>query len=240
MELSIDSFNLLYVLLSFILSVFGSYVAISFAIRIPTAESGSLFFWLFLAALALGGGGIWSMHFVGMLALNMPMQVNYDVVLTVVSLVIAVASCMLGLFMVGRSSGEVSRLLVAGTATGLGVAGMHYLGMSAMIMDAAVSYDTTLVVISIVIAVVAATAALWLAFNMRGTMQRLGSALIMGVAVCGMHYTGMFAVKMDAMDVGSAAMAMNDGVGGNTLATSIFVISFALLFLLMMIRRFKK
>ena len=233
MSITLDSFNLVYVLLSFVLSVFGSYVALSFAIRIPAADQKSLMFWLTTSALALGGGGIWSMHFVGMVALNVPMEVTYNLWLTAASLVIAVISCLIGLYIVGRSSGEVSKLLLAGAMTGLGVAGMHYLGMSAMIMQATVTYNTGLVALSIVIAVVAATAALWLAFNMRGTMQRLGSSIIMGIAVCGMHYTGMFAVNMTPMDTGMSMDSVASGLNTDSLALTIFTLSVALLFLLL-------
>ena len=239
MSISIESFNLFYVFLSFILSVFGSYVALAFAIRIPSSDQKSLAFWLTTSALALGAGGIWSMHFVGMVALNTPMEVSYNLWMTAASLVLAVASCMLGLYIVGRSSGEVSKLVMAGCATGLGVAGMHYLGMAAMIMQATVTYNLDLVALSIVIAVVAATAALWLAFNMRGTVQRLGSAIIMGIAVCGMHYTGMLAVNMAPMEMTTSVDPSTTGLHAESLAVTIFTLSATLLFLLLTIKRFR-
>src|SRR5207247_10160820 len=88
-------------------------------------------------------------------------------------------------------------LPLGGILTGLGVALMHYTGMAAMIMQAKITYDTTLFAASLVIAVVAATVALWLAFNLRGNLQRFGSAIVMGIAVCGLHYTGMVAVRME-------------------------------------------
>jgi len=135
------------------------------------------------AAVALGGGAIWSMHFIAMNAADMGVPVAYDATLTFASLLLAIAAPALGLYVVGRGQGGALRLIVAGILTGLGVALMHYTGMAAMIMPATISYDPTLFYASIVIAVVAATVALWLAFNLRGNLQRFGSALIMGIAV---------------------------------------------------------
>lgn len=239
MNMNIESFDLIYVLLSFILSVFGSYVALSFAIRIPSSDQKSLPFWLFTSAVALGGGAIWSMHFVGMVALNMPIDVSYNLFLTVSSLLLAIVSCVVGLYVVGRSSGELSRLFIGGSATGLGVAGMHYLGMSAMVMQATVSYNGGIVLLSILIAIIAASVALWLAFNMRGLIQRLGSSVVMGVAVCGMHYTGMFAVNMVPIKGTEVIPASPAGFSADNLGISIFSMSIILMFLLLMINQFK-
>ncbi|CAD7837729.1 MAG: hypothetical protein [Olavius algarvensis Gamma 3 endosymbiont] len=195
----IDSeYNLTLVAVSYVISVFGSYTALNLAIRIPSANTGaSLFGWLTMAAIAIGGGAIWSMHFIGMLAFETNIPVSYDATLTVLSMVLAIFVCGIGLFVVGRGTSSALKLLAGGVITGLGVAGMHYTGMAAMEMPATISYDTTLFAASIGIAIVAAIAALWLAFNLRGNLQRFGSAFVMGVAVCGMHYTGMAAMKME-------------------------------------------
>ena len=106
----------------------------------------------------------------------------------------------MGLFVVGRGKSNLLKLISGGVFTGLGVAGMHYTGMAAMRMAADISYRIDLVALSLVIAVVAATAALWLAFNVRGSLQKFGSALVMGVALCGMHYTGMSATTFTRND----------------------------------------
>lgn len=182
--------------LSFVIACFGSYSALQFAIHIPTAKGSALWGWLIGAAVALGGGAIWSMHFIGMLAYKMHMEVEYDIFLTIGSLVLAIVIASIGLFIVGRGKSSIIKLIFAGIAGGLGVAGMHYMGMAAMIMPADLSYDQNIVILSIVIAIVAATAALWLAFNLRGNLQRFGSAIVMGIAVCGMHYTAMSGVTM--------------------------------------------
>ncbi|TXH64926.1 MAG: hypothetical protein E6Q88_14785 [Lysobacteraceae bacterium] len=110
---------------------------------------------------------------------------------------------------------------------GLGVTGMHYSGMAAMLMPADIHYDTTIVAVSALIAVVASIAALWLAFHMRGWLQMLGSALVMGVAVCGMHYTGMYAASF--VPNGKGAELYANGLSGANLGTGIFVVATVLL-----------
>src|SRR5256886_2627569 len=183
--------------LSYVISVFGSYTALQLAIAIPQARTWAAVIGSVTgASVALGGGAIWSMHFIGMNAADMGMPVAYDPVLTFASFILAVVAPAIGLFIVGRSDGGPWNLPLGGILTGLGVALMHYTGMAAMIMQARITYDTTLFAASLVIAVVAATVALWLAFNLRGNLQRFGSAIVMGIAVGGMHYPGMVAVGM--------------------------------------------
>lgn len=187
------SYNFTLVALSYLIAVFGAYTALQLAIGIPVARGMSVIGWLGGAALAMGGGAIWSMHFIGMLAYQVNIPVGYDPLITLSSAVIAVVVTGVGLLVVGRGAASYGKLILGGIFTGLGVAGMHYAGMAAMIMPASLSYDPLLFWLSIVIAVVAATVALWLAFNLRGNLQRFGSAIVMGLAVCGMHYTGMAA-----------------------------------------------
>src|SRR5437867_9042572 len=191
----------LLVALSYMISVFGSYTALQLAIAIPQARTWAAVIGSVTgASVALGGGAIWSMHFIGMNAADMGVPVAYDPLLTFVSLILAVVAPAIGLFIVGRSDGGPWNLPLGGVLTGLGVALMHYTGMAAMIMPAKITYDTALFAASLVIAVVAATVALWLAFNLRGNLQRFGSAIVMGIAVCGMHYTGMYAVQLQKTD----------------------------------------
>jgi NO-binding membrane sensor protein with MHYT domain len=220
------------VALSYLISVFGSYTALQLAIAIPQAKT-----WAGVAgsvtgaAVALGGGAIWSMHFIAMNAADMGMPVAYDALLTFTSLLVAVAASAIGLFVVGRSDGGPFNLPLGGVLTGLGVAWMHYTGMAAMIMQAKISYDDTLFYASIAIAVVAATVALWLAFNLRGNWQRFGSAIVMGIAVCGMHYTGMFAVQLQHTKEAVAPTGM--ALSPADLAYSVFGITAVLLTLLL-------
>ena len=189
-------YNLLLVLVSYVIAVFGSYVGLNLAIRVPSAKPGKdLYFWVALSSIAIGGA-IWSMHYIGMMAVDMKMPVTYDLGLTIVSMLLAICFVAVGIVIVGRGTPSMAKLIGGGVLTGLGIAGMHYVGMASMNMEAAMSYNIPLLITSIVIAIVASIAALWLAFNLRGTVQRIGSAFIMGIAVCGMHYTGMAAMEM--------------------------------------------
>jgi NO-binding membrane sensor protein with MHYT domain len=226
------------VALSFVISVFGSYTALQLAIAIPRARTwtgviGSVTG----AAVALGGGAIWSMHFIAMNAADMGMSVTYDAFLTLASLVVGVAASAIGLFVVGRSDGGPFNLPLGGVLTGLGVAWMHYTGMAAMIMQAKITYDDTLYYASIAIAVVAATVALWLAFNLRGNLQRFGSAIVMGIAVCGMHYTGMFAVRMERTKEAVASTGIS--LSSTDLAYYVFGVTAVLLALLLIYSAWK-
>lgn len=181
--------------LSYIAAFSGSYAALRCAAAIPVARGTVNWNALWAAAIALGGGAIWFMHFIGMSAFITPPQLllQYDVLTTVGSMVAAIVVAAAALYFVGRDPKKISNILVGGLFAGGGVAIMHYLGMGAMRMRALIAWDATIVAISLLIAIVAAIAALWLTFNTRSVAQRLAAALVMGVAVCGMHYTGMYA-----------------------------------------------
>jgi len=218
--------------LSYVISVFGSYTALQLAIAIPqgrswTAVIGSVFG----AAAAVGGGAIWSMHFIAMNAADLGIPVTYDPFLTFLSLAFGILAPAVGLFIVGRSDGGPFNLPLGGVLTGAGVALMHYTGMAAMIMPAKISYDPTLFWAANVIAIVAATVALWLAFNLRGNLQRFGSAFVMGIAVCGMHYTGMYALKLEP----TKEVITNTGIAlsPQNLAYSVFGVTAVILTLLL-------
>lgn len=218
----------LLVILSYVISVLGSFTALQLAIAIPRATNTAQR-WRAIAAagVAMGGGAIWAMHFIAMLACRMNMEVTYDLPITLGSAVIAVVSCMAGLAIAGTGLFNWGKLIIAGVLMGLGVAGMHYAGMSAMRMPADTHYDSALVIASVGIAIVASIVALWLAFNLRGWGQMLGSALVMGVAVCGMHYTGMLAASFTADEARASLVA--GGVSGGYLGVTIFVVTTALL-----------
>jgi NO-binding membrane sensor protein with MHYT domain len=218
--------------LSYVISVFGSYTALQLAIAIPQGRSwGAVIGSVIGAAVAVGGGAIWSMHFIAMNAADLGIPVAYDPFLTFLSLAFGILAPAVGLFIVGRSDGGPFNLPLGGVLTGAGVALMHYTGMAAMIMPAKISYDPTLFWAANAIAIVAATVALWLAFNLRGNLQRFGSAFVMGVAVCGMHYTGMYALKLEPTkeviaDTGIALSPAN-------LAYSVFGVTAVILTLLL-------
>jgi NO-binding membrane sensor protein with MHYT domain len=153
--------------------------------------------WLVLAAIAIGGAGIWLMHFMAMLGFEVPdSPVRYDPVRTFGSMVLAVLTVGAGVFLAGGGRRSVPKILIGGVLTGTGVLAMHYSGMSGVHVAGRISYDPGLVGASGVIAIVAATVALWFTVTIRGWWPIVAAAAIMGVAVCGMHYTGMAAMRV--------------------------------------------
>lgn len=187
-------YSITLVVISYLVAVAGSLMALIMtrdAHENPDS-SGSL---VSLGALCLGGVGIWSMHFIGMTAFSIPnMNIGYDFGLTTLSLFIGIGVVYIGLrFIAGDFS--FGRLIPAAIFVGLGVAAMHYTGMLAIQIQADISWDWNIIIISIVIAIIAALVALWLTAHVKLLWQVVLSALVMGVAVCGMHYTGMMAAS---------------------------------------------
>ncbi len=196
----LGTYNLFLVALSLLVATLACYTTLDLAGRIRALDTAGMrrFFWLLGGAAAMGTG-VWSMHFIGMLALRMPMEMGYDIRITALSLVIAILSSGFALHIVTSSKLSARRLIVGGVMMGLGIAAMHYTGMAAMRMPLAITYSPWLVVTSIGIAIAASWAALWIAFTLRDSTQqhvllkRFGAALVMGAAIAGMHYTGMSA-----------------------------------------------
>ena len=185
--------------LAYVMSVIGSVLALRCATHARTSRRQGP--WLIAAAVSLGGAGIWVMHFTAMLGFAIQdVTIRYNVPVTLLSAAIAIAVVWVGLSIVVRWQRETIALPLGGLVTGLGVAAMHYLGMHAMHAGAHIEYNAALVALSLLIAVVAATAALWFVLHVRGYVAATGAALIMGVAVCGMHYTGMAAMSAHRMD----------------------------------------
>ncbi|MFD6564214.1 MHYT domain-containing protein [Micromonospora profundi] len=184
--------------LSYALSVLGSILGLVCAGRIRTARTaGQRAWWGLLSAWAIGGTAIWAMHFMAMLGFAVDgTRIRYDVPLTAASTVIAVVAVGIGLAIVGTGRLNPVRLIAGGVSTGAGVAAMHYTGMAAMHLNGSLQYDTLRVVLSVVIAVVASTVALWLAMTVRRGLVIFASALVMGIAVNGMHFTGMSALSV--------------------------------------------
>ncbi|CAI6081179.1 EAL domain-containing protein [Cohnella sp. JJ-181] len=209
------TYDLSLVLLSYIIAVLASYTTLDLAARISRASSGNRALWIGFSA-AIMGMGIWSMHFVGMLALRLPMAVKYDNVLVIISAVAAIAGCFAGLYLAAKPGLGYRRLLLAGVCLATGICAMHYIGMDAMKME--INYSPFVVTLSVVIALVASVAALWLGFVYHRQQKRfairkkVASGLIMGAAVAGMHYTGMQAAAfpMHHMDMhGGTGMFTN-------------------------------
>ncbi|GGK43292.1 MHYT domain-containing protein [Nocardia camponoti] len=194
--LNIDHFTYGWVTPTFayLMSVIGSMLALRCMVR--SRASGNHGGWLTAAAVALGGTGIWVMHFVAMLGFSVSeATIRYNVPVTLLSAVIAMGVVWLGLSIVVRRGWDSAALPVGGTITGLGVGAMHYAGMYAMRTDVTIIYEPLVVAVSLVIAVAASTAALWFALHIHGIWATIGAALLMGVAVTGMHYTGMMSMS---------------------------------------------
>nr|WP_277349785.1 MHYT domain-containing protein [Planosporangium thailandense] len=179
------------------MSFLGSLLGLVFAARARDVTGAQRIRWLALAAVAIGGTGIWLMHFMAMVGFDVPSTVvRYDVPITVASVVLAIAIVGIGLLIVGTGQPSAWKLLIGGPITGIGVAAMHYTGMAAIRMGGVMSFEPTRVALSVAIAVVAATVALWFAQVIRGAAATVAAAMLMAVAVCSMHYTGMSAVRV--------------------------------------------
>jgi len=210
----VGSYNPVLVALSVAVAIFASFTALNLAGRLIAADRRSRPWWILAASLALGGG-IWSMHFVGMLAFEMPMAATYDVQLTLLSLLLPILVVAAGLLVLSHFGNGLVPLLAAGLLAGSGIVVMHYSGMAAMQMPGvSVAYEPSLVAASILIAIVAATAAFWLAFRTTRTWERAVAAVVMGFAIAGMHYTGMAAAafKMNAGATTSTHAQMDPGI----------------------------
>ncbi|MFE2039557.1 MHYT domain-containing protein [Streptomyces sp. NPDC059477] len=152
--------------------------------------------WLALGSAAIGSG-IWTMHFIAMMGFTVrEAPIHYDKPITFASLAVAIVMVGVGIFIVGYKGAKGAALFTGGTVTGLGIATMHYLGMAGMHLEGTFLYDTATVAASVLIAMVAATAALWAAGQVRGFLWSVTAGLIMGLAVTGMHYTGMAALSV--------------------------------------------
>lgn len=234
-----SSYNLGLVAISIIVATLASFTAIDLADRLSIlAYARARHIWLAAGALAMGTG-IWSMHFIGMLSFSLSIPIGYDLAITCYSLVIAVLVSWFALHIVTRERLKLPHLLAGGVLMGLGIAGMHYMGMAAMLMNPAIRYQPDIFAASIAIAIAASTAALWLARTLRGAHQnhvmrkRIGAACVMGVAIAGMHYTGMAAANFPIGSICGAA----GGVKPQWLATAVILFAFAILIVTLLLSR---
>ncbi|WP_307988531.1 MHYT domain-containing protein, partial [uncultured Pseudomonas sp.] len=206
------------VLISLCVAILASYTALDLSGRIATARGRAVYLWIAGGALAMGFG-VWSMHFIGMLALELPLALGYDLGLTLWSLLVAILSCGFALWLVSQPRLPALQLLFGALIMGAGISAMHYSGMAALRMQPGIDYDPALFGLSLVIAVGASAAALSIAFRLRRQapyvrLMRGGAAVIMGLAIVGMHYTGMAAANFP---IGSFCGAAIDGLSGNGL-----------------------
>ncbi|MFM9434059.1 PAS domain S-box-containing protein [Janthinobacterium sp. CG_23.3] len=190
------------VALSVLVAIFSSWMGLQIAGRGTAHPSRALrSIALLTGSLALGCG-VWAMHFIGMLAFSLCTRVDYDPTLTILSILPSLAASGVALSILNRRTLSAGALLAGGVLTGAGIGAMHYTGMAAMNMSLALRYDPFMFGLSIVVAVLLATLALWVRFGLRGLRQYLGrdvrlllAASVMGCAIAGMHYTGMAAAR---------------------------------------------
>ena len=224
-------YNLILVALSFLIAAIASYTALDLAGQVtPTSSSESRqwklslneLLWIFGGALAMGTG-IWSMHFIAMLAFKLPILVAYDVTITILSWVDAIVASGLALLLFSRPKLSPLVLWGGGIVMGLGIASMHYLGMAGMkVPGAMMHYNPGLVALSVAIAIAASRIALRLAFRFRNNSEsgfdwlKVCSAIVMGIAISGMHYTGMWAtsfVELPELGLTSTEPSSNSWLG---------------------------
>jgi diguanylate cyclase (GGDEF)-like protein/PAS domain S-box-containing protein len=209
-----ESYNFVLVLLSFTIALLASYTALNLARKVSSSEGWYQKSWMICSAIVMGVG-IWSMHFIAMLAYELPEGVTYDISLVSISIVVAVIGALIGVFVTFQGNFTRTKLIISGTTMGFAISGMHYIGMSAL-QHVTIRYQPVPFMLSIIIAIFASITALYL-FIKRS--QRIAiSGLIMGIAITGMHYTGMAAAIMTMEDASHHA-------SGNGVSMDFFVVA---------------
>lgn len=198
MQMHHFSYGALTPVLAYLTSYIGCLLGLLAATRWRAMTGPARYTWLVVAAVAIGGDGIWVMHFVAMLGFSVTGEpIRYDVRLTLLSALVAILAVGAGLVIAGNNPRGYGRILVGGVLAGGAIASMHYVGMGGMVMGAKISYNLPLLVLSILIAVVAASLALWFSLIVRGRLAPALIALLMAAAVTGMHYCGMAAMRLN-------------------------------------------
>jgi PAS domain S-box-containing protein len=195
----IGSYNYALVALSVLIAIFASYAALDLASRVTAAGGWTRAVWLLGGAGAMGTG-IWSMHYIGMLAFILPIPVAYHWPTVLLSLLAAILASVIALYVVSRQKMGASRAVAGSVLMGAGIASMHYIGMAAMRLPAVCQFNSFLVVLSVVFAVLISLSALWITFHFRDKKTGIGwgktaGAVVMGAAIPVMHYTGMAAAS---------------------------------------------
>lgn len=188
------------VFLSFALSFVGAFLALTIARRIQLQRKISITN-LLSASIALGGVSVWSMHFTGMLALNIGMGTGYSLLETIVSLIAAIGATAIAIVFLAKAPLKNSRLCASGIFLGCGIVVMHYLGMSGMRFPGYIEWSWDYIAASVVIAVIAACTALWLTFRAASVSKRAIASIIIATLVCAMHYTGMAAADFVCVSI---------------------------------------
>jgi diguanylate cyclase (GGDEF)-like protein len=211
-----------------LVATLASYTALDLATRITVSKGRAARLWLVGGAFSMGTG-IWSMHFIGMLAFSLPVPMGYDVPITMLSMLIAIVVSGFALYVVSRDKVTAWNLLPGGVLMGLGIASMHYTGMAAMETSPAIQYEPLLFSASIVIAILASLTALSIAFSLRGDSvwmiyAKYVAAAVMGLAITGMHYTGMAAARFAPDTICTTAAGVDNSWMAGVIALVTFLI----------------
>jgi two-component system sensor histidine kinase/response regulator len=227
----IGFYDMRLVILSIAIAILASYAALDLAGRITAARGTKRLPWLCGGAIALGIG-IWTMHYIGMAAFHLPVEVRYDWPTVLLSMLAAIVSSGIALYIVSRKTMGWQATAAGALLMGSGIAAMHYIGMAAMRLPAICSYSPWLVALSIVLAVVISFAALWLSFSLREgstawSRRKMSSAVLMGLAIPTMHYVGMAAVHYRAgsmMNTGLSHTISVSALGLTGIVTSALIL----------------
>ena len=193
------------VLFSIAIAMLTAYTTLDLARRVTDAKSQSRWRWLLGGAIAMGIG-IWAMHFIAMLAFSLPIPIDYDWLTVLISVLPAIFASGLALYLVSQREFGILRLLSGSLIMGIGISAMHYMGMAAIRLPAKISYDLSVVALSIAIAILISLVALWVGFNLRanstltGSFLRICAAILMGAAIPSMHYIGMMATHFSVIE----------------------------------------
>jgi methyl-accepting chemotaxis protein PixJ len=230
------TYDPLFVVLSVVIAALASYAALDLAGRVRSAEGSTRLGWLAGGATVMGLG-IWSMHFVAMLAFHLLVPIAYELPQMLLSVAVAIGASLLALVVVSRVGLRAVTLVMGGIIMGGAIAGMHYIGMASMTVGATLTYSSPIVALSIFIAIVASWAALGLAFNFRSDLSIRGrrlkvlSAVVMGVAIAGMHYTAMAAVHFTPaaiIDRPSDHIVATGGLAGAVVFGTLVILALAI------------
>ncbi|HSJ39130.1 MAG TPA: EAL domain-containing protein [Planococcus sp. (in: firmicutes)] len=197
------TYNWPLVILSIVVAIFSSFVALDISSRLALSKQVLKNRWI-VSGFVVMGLGIWAMHFMAMLAFHLPMEVTYDIPLVLLSILPALAACAIAFFIINRSANSWKRLVIGAFFIGSGIISMHYIGMEAMQMAAEIQYDPLLWGLSAGIAYATSLAALYILCYLREVpgfhWSKISSAVVLGIAVSGMHYTGMAAATFTSME----------------------------------------
>jgi two-component system, sensor histidine kinase and response regulator len=231
----IGSYNYALVAISVFIAMFASYAALDLASRVTAADGPTRALWVLGGASAMGTG-IWSMHYIGMLAFVLPIPVAYHWPTVLLSLLAAILASAVALYVVSRQKMIASRAVAGSLLMGAGIAGMHYIGMAAMRLPAICEFNSLLVVLSVALAILISLAALWISFHFRDEKtgvgrEKLAGAVVMGAAIPIMHYTGMAAASFTPsgapVDLSHAVSISALGIAG-IVAVTFIVLGLAL------------